>query len=84
MVQQVAVSTADEQRPPREPRRRPHAAVPDLIVAARRRRGLLAGARARLRASLGPILYTSHSTILLDYVLVKRTVLVLLGNSRSI
>lgn len=50
MVQQIVVSPADEQRAPREPGGRAHAAVPDLIVAARRR--LLAGARARLRAAV--------------------------------
>ena len=47
MVQQVAVRTPDEQRPPRKPSGRADAAIPDLIAAARRR--LLAGAGARLR-----------------------------------
>lgn len=48
MVQQVVVRAADEQRAPRESGGSADAAVPDLIVATRRR--LLAGAGARLRA----------------------------------
>lgn len=50
MVQQIAISTPHEQRSPRESSGRPYAAVPDLIVAARRR--LLPGAGARLRATV--------------------------------
>lgn len=50
MVQQVPISSEDEQRSPRKPSGSADAAVSDLIAAARRR--LLGGARARLRAPL--------------------------------
>lgn len=46
MVQQVTLRTPDEQRAPRKSSGRAHAAIPDLIAAARRR--LFAGAGARL------------------------------------
>lgn len=49
MVQQIALRATNEQRAPREPSGSPHAAVPDLIVATRRR--LLTGV-ARLRAAV--------------------------------
>lgn len=67
MVQQVPVGATNEQWTPREPGRRAHASVPDLIVAARRR--ILPGA-ARLRA---PVVAASTCMLAEGNVRVKLT-----------
>lgn len=73
MVQQIALRPPDEQRSPREPSGSAYAAVPDLIVASRRR--VLAGV-ARLRASVVVVwatlirsgLFTALAVLLLCYI----------------